>query len=187
MWPPTLTPCECPFAGWCERHRCHKPPAFHQLCRRQIEYFQAWEEGRGPRLRQDRDPADTSKYLIETTSPPHSTNSGEIVETADGLRNPGSELMGVPCESGPGLIQRALNLGKAVTRHVVNRGRVVDDESFHARLAICRECSSCDTDRLVCRHPACGCFLNIKARWQSESCPLAKWPDITAEPSTPLV
>lgn len=42
------TPCECQNPGWCERHQCLKPePLFHR-CRRDLDMFQAWEEGRGP-------------------------------------------------------------------------------------------------------------------------------------------
>lgn len=164
MWPPTTTPCECPQAGWCERHHCLKHPALFLLCRRQTEYYQAWEEGRGPCL-----PAPgTELPAVEATE-----CDAEPAASTDAA-------------NGPGLLQRAWNLGKAVTRHVADGGKQVDDSTFEARLAICRECPSCDTARMVCRDPNCGCFLNIKARWQSENCPQLKWPAIPIpDPLTP--
>jgi hypothetical protein len=43
-----VTACSCQESGWCERHRCFKHELHFQLCRRRPDYFQAWEEGRGP-------------------------------------------------------------------------------------------------------------------------------------------
>ena len=154
MWPPTITPCECTHAGWCERHRCWKLPAMHLLCRRQMKAYQEWEEGRGPCLQEP--PAS----LVET-----SATEAERERQTD-----------------PSLAQRAMNLGRAIVRHVADKGQTVADDSYEMRLAVCRECELCDTARMVCRHQSCGCFLQIKARWQSEDCPLKKWPSIQCVP-----
>lgn len=43
------TRCECPLAGYCERHGVKKNEALHRLCRENPEFFQAWEECRGPK------------------------------------------------------------------------------------------------------------------------------------------
>lgn len=46
---PSITvSCECPEAGYCPRHGCHKTEHWHQLCRKRSDYFQLWEAGRGP-------------------------------------------------------------------------------------------------------------------------------------------
>ncbi len=43
------TPCECPAAGWCERHKLNKwVPRWHELCSTRIDYFELWERGEGP-------------------------------------------------------------------------------------------------------------------------------------------
>lgn len=42
-----MSQCECPIAGYCERHHVTKNEHWHKLCQRE-DYFQAWEEGRGP-------------------------------------------------------------------------------------------------------------------------------------------
>jgi hypothetical protein len=124
------TPCECPVAGFCERHQCQKTEHWHTLCRTRADYFDLWEQGRGP-----------GQYLPD----------------------------------GPGLLQRVGNFGKAVVRHIADRGRKVDDQIFEERLAICQDCPSCDVKRWICREKSCGCHLKTKARWASERCPLGKW------------
>ncbi len=78
----------------------------------------------------------------------------------------------------PGLVRKAVNFSKAVARHVVDGGRKVDDTLFQQRLEICRNCPSCDTDRMVCREKKCGCKLTLKARWRSDICPQNKWPTV---------
>lgn len=79
-------------------------------------------------------------------------------------------------EQGPGLLQKAANLGKAVARHVADGGKHVNDEVYLARLAICADCPSFDPERTSCKQKTCGCRVKNKARWRSENCPLGKWP-----------
>lgn len=76
---------------------------------------------------------------------------------------------------GPGLMQRGWNLAKASARHVAGGLQSVQDDEFELRQSICRSCDFCDRQHMVCLHAGCGCFLNVKARWASESCPLGKW------------
>ena len=83
----------------------------------------------------------------------------------------------VPPE-GPGLARRAVNFGTAVVRHAANGLQQVNTAAFEARIRICQNCSSCDSDRMVCLQPSCGCSLTIKARWASEDCPLGLWPNL---------
>ena len=42
-----MTGCDCPLAGYCERHKADKTPHLHHLCRTNQRYYAAWEEGRG--------------------------------------------------------------------------------------------------------------------------------------------
>jgi hypothetical protein len=44
------TPCECPRAGWCERHQCVKTVFQHWDCRHVPDRFHEWEQGDGERL-----------------------------------------------------------------------------------------------------------------------------------------
>jgi len=43
-----MTQCQCTEAGWCERHQIKKSAHLVHLCQTKEDYFQAWEEGRGP-------------------------------------------------------------------------------------------------------------------------------------------
>lgn len=43
-----VTDCECTEPGWCERHQCEKTRYCFELCRRRQDFFQLWEEKRGP-------------------------------------------------------------------------------------------------------------------------------------------
>lgn len=99
----------------------------------------------------------------------------EPEETGDGAEPSGAR--------DPGLAQRAVNFGRAVVRHVADGGQHVDDATYEARLAVCRSCASCDTAHMICREPACGCYLQIKARWRSEDCPLRQWPVVSVSES----
>lgn len=75
----------------------------------------------------------------------------------------------------PGLIRRAVNFGTALVRHAADGLQRVSDEEYAARLKVCEGCPSCDLTRFICREPACGCQLRLKASWRSEKCPLGKW------------
>jgi hypothetical protein len=161
MWPPTLTACECEQAGWCERHQCQKTPEWHLLCRRQETYFQLWEHGQGPCL---------NRFLRDQQSP--AEGAAEVLD-AEQAADP----------EGPGLLRRAWNFGQAVVRHAADGAAKVSDAVYEERLGICRQCELCNLDRMVCSHPACGCFLTIKAGWNSEKCPLDKWMPITPNTS----
>jgi hypothetical protein len=79
-------------------------------------------------------------------------------------------------QSGPGLIRKAANFGKAVVKHVADGGKHVSDEVYLARLSVCANCQSLDPERMRCLEKSCGCRLKVKARWRSESCPQGKWP-----------
>ena len=43
-----MTVCECTKSGWCQRHQCHKTAHWVGLCQTREDYFQLWEQGRGP-------------------------------------------------------------------------------------------------------------------------------------------
>lgn len=75
----------------------------------------------------------------------------------------------------PGLLRKAANYGKAVAKHVATGRKIVNEEMYQERLEICRGCPSLDQEKMVCREKTCGCFVETKARWASQQCPLGKW------------
>lgn len=76
----------------------------------------------------------------------------------------------------PPTITMAQNLVKALVKHVGTGLTKVTTEQFKERLAVCNKCPLRLKNR--CTHPACGCFLEIKAWWASEDCPDTppRWP-----------
>lgn len=42
------TPCECPVAGFCQRHGIEKTAHWHKLCKTRIEFWNFYEQGIGP-------------------------------------------------------------------------------------------------------------------------------------------
>lgn len=75
----------------------------------------------------------------------------------------------------PSIFQQAINLGKATAKFLASGLRRATPEQQANRLAICRECDRYDADEVRCRE--CGCYLQEKTSWASESCPLTppKW------------
>lgn len=73
----------------------------------------------------------------------------------------------------PSTTKMAYNLAKAVTKHVAGGLRRVDVTTYTDRLQICNPCELRLKNR--CTHEDCGCFLDKKAWWESEQCPIDKW------------
>lgn len=70
----------------------------------------------------------------------------------------------------PNLIRQAMNFTKALTKHAVDGNRLVNDRVFELRLAECAVCPQRFGDKCG----ACGCPLDAKASWASESCGMVK-------------
>jgi len=75
----------------------------------------------------------------------------------------------------PSLPKMAVNLAKAVGKHLANGMKKVDFKEYQRRLDICNGCPLRLKTR--CTHESCGCFLDKKAWWDSEECPLGNWED----------
>ena len=76
----------------------------------------------------------------------------------------------------PPTIQMAKNFVKAASKHLADKMRKVNVSEYKARLDICNKCELRMKNR--CTHPACGCFIDIKAWWASEDCPDSRWPPL---------
>lgn len=70
----------------------------------------------------------------------------------------------------PGLLRQAMNFTKALAAHAKDGARLVDDRVFELRMA---ECLTCE-ERVGDRCAACGCPVDAKASWASETCGLVK-------------
>lgn len=72
----------------------------------------------------------------------------------------------------PGIFKKATNFVKAVTKHASNDFKKVPIEEYKKRLIECSTCEFHEESKCL----KCGCFLTQKAWWQSEDCPIDKWP-----------
>jgi ribosomal protein L32 len=76
----------------------------------------------------------------------------------------------------PGLLNRAGSLAKAIgseTKAMVRRQATLTAAQVAARLAACASCGQLRSNRTCAK---CGCFVDAKARFRSQTCPLGKWP-----------
>ena len=77
---------------------------------------------------------------------------------------------------GYGLIRMAVNLAKSSKKHFANGAASVPAHIHKERFSICQGCEFFnDENPKNPRCGKCGCFLNIKTSWASESCPIDKW------------
>lgn len=76
----------------------------------------------------------------------------------------------------PGLLKRAGGLAKAIgseTKAMVQGLPNLTARQVAARLAACASCDQLRSNRTCAK---CGCFVDAKARFRSQTCPLRKWP-----------
>jgi hypothetical protein len=56
---------------------------------------------------------------------------------------------------------------------MLNKANYIDDESSNARLEICEVCPSLLKLTHQCKE--CGCFMKLKVKLETATCPLGKW------------
>ena len=81
----------------------------------------------------------------------------------------------------PSFFQMAKNAGASMVNHAMNSFQSVPANVKEARINICEGCEHYDSETTRCDE--CGCFINIKADWASEKCPIDKWDMWTDGPS----
>jgi len=81
-----------------------------------------------------------------------------------------------PVQPSPGLLKRAGSLARAIgseTKAKIQGQPKLTPEQVATRLAICGSCDQLRSNRTCAK---CGCFVDAKARFRSQGCPLRKWP-----------
>ncbi len=58
----------------------------------------------------------------------------------------------------------------ALFKYVIWGDQVTSDK-YNNRISICNQCS----DKCGSKCCICGCYINKKAKWSTESCPKNKW------------
>jgi hypothetical protein len=152
------TPCECPLAGYCNRHGVTKHLHHHKLCQNHQGYFDMWEEGRGPgqkrkakKPEQQKDSQPKCKFCKNTGCTGECRNNNQL----------------------PSTTQMAKNLAKATKDHVKSGLKTVGEDEIKQRLEICGDCEHYIPHSARCK--LCGCFTKFKAKLKSGGCPINKW------------
>jgi len=65
---------------------------------------------------------------------------------------------------------RILRFLKALAKYILS-GKTVSNDVYKFRLNICNVCKD-KCGKTCC---ICGCYINKKAKWSTESCPKNKW------------
>jgi hypothetical protein len=77
----------------------------------------------------------------------------------------------------PSLSEQGKNLAKftfeVVKQALSSNALFVSEEVKQERLKICSTCEYYDVEKVKCKH--CGCFLQQKASFALDSCPIHKW------------
>lgn len=83
----------------------------------------------------------------------------------------------IGCKNTPSVYAQVKSAAKATARHIASGRKNVDSETLKKRQAICKSCEELFFDDRFkqerCR--CCGCFMLVKARWQTSKCILGKW------------
>lgn len=75
----------------------------------------------------------------------------------------------------PSLPQMIKSAAIEVTKHVLVDRRIRTLQEIERIMNICRECEFYTETAGNPRCTKCGCFLNIKRKWESSHCPIGKW------------
>jgi len=83
--------CECPLAGFCERHQLHKGEKWHRLCQSSESYREAWDRraaGNGERRHEEvanraKAKNRAAKRLANQSTEPVCVHRGDKIGTAD--------------------------------------------------------------------------------------------------------
>ena len=67
---------------------------------------------------------------------------------------------------------RLIKFLTAITKYL-RYGNRVDIDNYINRLSICRTCDNFDNEKWSCK--ICGCYLDKKAKMNTENCPDDKW------------
>ena len=78
----------------------------------------------------------------------------------------------------PTLLDRLKNFASAVIEHAKDGFSRVSEKDYKERTDICEPCEYCDKSNKVWSCNKCGCYIQIKASWASQDCPIGKWPKI---------
>jgi hypothetical protein len=160
------TQCECPLAGYCDRHEMNKNIHYHNLCQNHQGYFNAWEKGMGPGQKGKKPKSSSDENQTEPKPKPKPVicKFCKNTECTGECRN-NNQL--------PPATEMAKNLATATKDHIKSGLQTVSEEEIKRRLDVCADCEHFIPHSARCK--LCGCFTKFKAKLKSGGCPINKW------------
>ena len=73
----------------------------------------------------------------------------------------------------PNTLYKVWNLTKSIVEYAKSGFENTSKERYKERLTICDNCELLDKKKGECS--VCGCVMSVKAKWDVEKCPKAKW------------
>jgi len=76
-------------------------------------------------------------------------------------------------ENKPNILTKAKNLVKDTAKHIANGAENLNDKEYLIRINTCKSCDLFNEGKKICE--SCGCYMPVKARWRTSTCPKNKW------------
>jgi hypothetical protein len=171
------TPCECPLAGYCNRHGITKTPHQHKLCQNHMGYFNMWEKGKGPGSHtQPATPALKKESCAFCGNGKCNGQCRVIAPPTVSCQFCGKEGCSGECRNEnalPSLWQQTKNLAGSMKEAAKEGFQKSSEEEIKRRLEICHGCEYFIPESSRCS--LCGCAMRLKTKLQSSHCPKDKW------------
>jgi|TARA_A100001518_G_C1213584_1_gene56235 hypothetical protein len=162
------TECQCPLAGYCNRHGIKKNHHYHKLCQNHSGYFKMWEECRGP----GQNFIDCDQKDVKTEEEVKQSQEVQVPKCTF-CNNQGCTGECRNKQKLPSKVEMAKNLTSATKEHVKSGLAHADTDLQKQRLEICQGCEFYIPQQDRCGK--CGCYLKSKSTWKSSKCPIGKW------------
>jgi hypothetical protein len=76
-------------------------------------------------------------------------------------------------ENNPNIFTKAKNLVKDTAKHIAGGAQNLNDKEYLSRINTCKSCEYFVENKNTCSY--CGCYMPVKARWRTSTCPKDKW------------
>lgn len=73
----------------------------------------------------------------------------------------------------PGFFETAKNFTKSAAEHIADGMKNTEKTLQEKRMDVCRRCEFFIKETERCSK--CGCYLQLKTKWNSAKCPIKKW------------
>lgn len=162
--------CECPIAGFCQRHQRHKGPEQHKRCRGEADrhdcgltFWNAWEQGKAGATA----PASPQLNPEGFCSKPVKENT--VKAPCVGCSEPRKKSVIAKMRD------RAKQLAASAVNFLADGMAIATEKQQQDRLAKCHQCPVfangwCNEDL-----GGCGCNLELKVKARAAYCPQGKW------------